>query len=135
ASVALPASPAPPAASPAAAAAGFPNLDFLADPSAVLLNLVPDKDGVVRVDRKRLGAHALVTAVAVDPLAVTVRTLGLPEQPARFVDLRFRDAFDPKAHFTQQKQVSVLEPGKPFVIADAGASRFEAYDSLAKVHA
>src|SRR5204862_1013169 len=121
--------------SAAAAAAGFADLDFLADPSAVLLNLVPDKDGVVRIDRKRLGGHALVTAVAVDPLGVTARTLGLPEQPAKFVDLRLRDAFDPAAHFTQQKQVSVLEPGKSFVVADVGGSRFEAYDSLAKVHA
>src|SRR5207248_4049871 len=101
----------------------------------VLLNLVPNKDGVVKVDRKRLGGHALVTAVAIDPLTVTVRSLGLPEQPAKFVDLRFRDAFDPKAHFTQQRQVSVLEPGKPFVIADVVGSRFESYDSLAKVHA
>ena len=46
-----------------------------------------------------------------------------------------RNSFDVKSHFTQQKQVSVLEPGKPFVIADVGGSRFEAYDSLAKVHA
>src|SRR5205823_2367840 len=56
---------APPVHDPkaAAATAGFADLDFLADPSAVLLNLVPDKDGVVRVDRKRLAGHALVTAV------------------------------------------------------------------------
>src|SRR5205085_10749474 len=59
--------PAPPAPPAAAAAAGFADLDFLADPSAVLTNLVPDENGVVRVDRERLGPHALVTAVAADP--------------------------------------------------------------------
>src|SRR5262249_26864037 len=120
---------------PWAATAGFAALDYLADPSAVLLNLVPDKDGVVRIDRKKLGAHALVTAVAAAPLGVTDPSLGLPEQPVKFVDLRFRHGFAPASHFTQQKQVSVLDPGKPFVIVDVGGSRFEAYDSLAKVHA
>ena len=36
------------ASNPWAATAGFANLDYLADPSAVLVNLVPDKDGVVK---------------------------------------------------------------------------------------
>ena len=81
----------------------------------------------------RLRAYLLTVAV-VDPLGTTVRTVGLPEQPARFADLRMRDGLDPKAHFTQQKQVSVLEVGKSFVVADAVGSRFETYDSLAKVY-
>src|SRR5439155_25117006 len=53
---------------------------------------------------------------------------------AKFVDLRLRNGLDPKAHFTQQKQVSVLSPGKSFVLADAAASRFEMYDSLPKIY-
>ena len=102
----------PPAPPAAAAAAGFADLDFLADPSAVLTNLVPDENGVVRVDRERLGPHALVTAVAADPLSVTARTLGLPERPAKFADLRLRDGFDPRAHFTRQRRVipSLADP-------------------------
>src|SRR5262249_62177478 len=66
----------PPAESAAAAAGGdFAHLDFLADPSAVLVNLVPDKDGVVRIARSKIGPHALVRVVAVDPLNTTVRTV------------------------------------------------------------
>jgi hypothetical protein len=123
-----------PATPPPTAGGDFANLDFLADASAVLLNLVPDEDGVVRIDRKKLGPHAIVTVAAVDPLSTTVRTTSLAEQPARFVDLRLRDGIDPAAHVTQQRQVSVLAPGKPFVVADVVGSRYEGYDSLAKVY-
>ncbi len=49
--------------------------------------------------------------------------------------MRLLNGLDPKGHFTQQKQVSILTKGKPFVLADAAASRFEAYDSLARVYA
>lgn len=112
-----------------------PNLDFLAETSSVVLNVVPDKDGIVRIDRKRLGGHPWVHVAAIDPLSTTVRSISLAEEPVRFLDLRLKNGLDPNGHFTQQKQVSVLVPGKPFTIADIGASRFEAYDSLAKVYA
>src|SRR5262249_17421688 len=69
-----------------------------------------------------------------DPLNTTYRSTTLAEQPAQFVDLRLHNGLDPKGHFTQQKQVSILTPKRPFVIADAAGSRFEAYDSLARVY-
>jgi hypothetical protein len=112
-----------------------PDLDFLADTSAVLVNLVPDQDGVVKLTRAEVGPHALIHVVAVDPLNTTARTVSLPEQPARFADRRLRAGLDPAGHFAQQKQVSVLAPGKPFTLADAAAGRFEAYDSLARMYA
>jgi hypothetical protein len=117
-----------------AATGDFANLDFLAEASAVVVNLVPAKDGVVKVERKAIGSHAMIHVVAVDPLSTTYRSTALPEQPARFVDLRLRIALDPQGHFTQQKQVSVLSPGQPFVLADVAGSRFEAYDSLPRVY-
>src|SRR5262249_51544503 len=93
------------------AGADFANLDFLANPAAVLLNLEADKDGVVRIDRKKLGPHAVLQVVAVDPLATTSRTVSLAEQPAAVLDLRLRDGLDPAGHFTQQRQVTTLLPG------------------------
>ncbi|OWK38438.1 hypothetical protein FRUB_07558 [Fimbriiglobus ruber] len=125
------------ASPPPAAKSGhgdFADLNFLADPSAVVLNLVPDKDGVVRVARKDVGPHALLHAVAVDPLNTTSRFVSLPEVKAQFADLRLRTGLDPAKHYTQQKQVTILEPGKAFTLADVTASRFEAYDSLPKVY-
>jgi hypothetical protein len=133
-----PAAPAtsPPMESAGAAAGGdFADLDFLADSTAVLVNLVPDKDGVVRIARAKIGPHAMVQVVAVDPLNTTARTIALPEPAdARMLDLRLRAGLDPARHFTQQQQVTVLAAGKPLTMADAAGGRFEAYDSLNRVY-
>src|SRR5262245_32133479 len=138
--VPVPAPPAPAtppsAGKPAPGAGGdFADLDFLADASAVLVNLVPDKDGIVRIARNKIGPHAVIRVVAVDPLNTTVRTVALPEPAdARVLDLRLRTGLDPAGHFTQQQQVTVLAAGKPLTMADAAGGRFEAYDSLARVY-
>src|SRR5205823_10771625 len=103
------AAPAPHAEAGRIAAAGdFANRDFLADASAVVVNLVPDKDGIVKIARKAIGPHAMIHVVAVDPLHTTYRSTTFPEQPAQFLDLRLRNGLDPKGHFTQQMQVSIL---------------------------
>jgi len=112
----------------------FANLDFLANASAVLVNLIPEKTGTIKIDRKAIAPHAMIHVVALDPLSTTYRSMTLPEEPAKFLDLRLLRGLDPKGHFTQQKQVSVLAPKQPFVLADVAGSRFEAYDSLAKVY-
>jgi hypothetical protein len=112
----------------------FADLDFLYDPAATLHNLTPDKNGVVKISRKAIGPHSMICVVAVDPVNTTARSISLPEQKADFVDLRLRNGLDPKGHFTQQKQVNVLQNGQAMTIADAAASRFETYDSLAKVY-
>lgn len=111
-----------------------PNLDFLMDASTVALNLLPDENGVITLPRKALGSHSWVHVVAVDPLNTTFRSTALPEQPARFADLRLAVGLDPAKHFTQQKQVTVLDAGQAFTLDDPAGSRFEVYDSLAKVH-
>jgi hypothetical protein len=114
---------------------GFADLDFLADASTVAVNLVPDADGVIRIPRQGIGPHATLTVVAVDPLSTSVKTATLPEQAAKFADLRLAKGLDPAKHFTQQKQVSVLAPNQEFALADIAASRFELFDSTAKVYA
>src|SRR5262249_8551313 len=112
----------------------FANLDFLADASIVALNLVPDRDGLVSLTAKDVGPHAMGHVVAVDPLGTTSRSVSVAEKPASFADLRLKSGLDPAKHFTQQKQVSVVPKGQPFVIDDVADSRFQMYDSLAKVY-
>ncbi len=114
--------------------ADISNLDFLFDASAVAMNLTADKDGVVKVPVKEFGPHAMIHVVACDPLNTTARSTTLPEKPALFADLRLKKGLDPALHFTQQKQVTILDVGKEFKLEDAAGSRFEAYDSLAKVY-
>ncbi|TXT33475.1 MAG: hypothetical protein FD138_1880, partial [Planctomycetota bacterium] len=44
------------------------------------------------------------------------------------------NGLDPKKHFTQQKRISLIGAGQPFTLADIATSKFEAYDSLARVY-
>jgi len=113
----------------------FSNLDFLASASAVMLNLAPNEDGVVTIERDVLGPHQHLHFVAVDPATTVYRTLALAESAATKRDLRLVEGLDPKEHFSQQKQITVVQPKKEFVIEDISTSRFEAYDSLPRVYA
>ncbi|MCY2991239.1 MAG: hypothetical protein NTY19_25705 [Planctomycetota bacterium] len=121
-------------ATAAAAGGDFVNLDFLAQASAVLLNLAADEKGVVSIPRQELGPHQHLHIVAVDPRSTAYRSVSLPEAKAAFVDLRLANALDPKLNFAQQKQISVVDGKQPFVIADITSARLETYDSLAKVY-
>ena len=79
------------------------------------------------------GASAL-HVVAVDPLNTTCRSASFAEQAPVFIDLRLLTALDAQTHFTQQKQISVVPKGEKFTLADITTSKFEAYDSLARVY-
>jgi hypothetical protein len=109
------------------------NLDFLAHASAVLVNLAPDEQGLLTIDRRQLAHHQRVWIVAVDPRDTVCRPVSLPESAREVVDLRLAQGFDPQQHFTQQKRVTVLDTGETLHLENAAAARFETYDSLAKV--
>ncbi len=113
----------------------FSNLDFLASGSALLLNLAPDDKGLVKIGRNELGPHQQLHLVAVDPRNTAFRVVSLPEVKAAPRDLRLATGLDPAVHFTQQKQIGVVTKGEKFELADVTSSKFEAYDSLAKVYA
>lgn len=117
-----------------AAATGFSTLDFLGEPAVVLTNLVPDENGVVSIEREKLGGHQQIQIVAVDPRNTVYRSASLPPVEPEFLDLRLALGLDPQGHFTQQKQASVVPAKGKFELADITSSRFEAYDSLAKVY-
>lgn len=110
------------------------NLDFLADSAAIEINKIPDEQGVITITKKEMGPHAWIHLVAVDAVHTGVKSISVAEQQAGFLDLRLKTGLDPKAHFTQQKQVTTVLPGTPFVLADVNNSRFEMYDQLSKVY-
>jgi len=128
-----PAPGAAPAAPPPPPEGAFSNLDFLAHPAAVLANLRPDRDGVVSVPRKALEHAHQVRVVAVDPTGVVSRDLFLPEVATEHRDLRLRLGLDPGRHFTEKKEVSVLEAGAKLEIADLTTTRIETYDTLGRL--
>jgi len=118
----------------AASAGHFANLDFLAETSAVLVNLLPDKQGLIEIKLAAIGGHQHLHVVAVDPLNTTSRSTSLAEQAPTIVDLRLATALDAQSHFTQRKQIDVVSAGQEFTLTDITTSKFEAYDSLARVY-
>ena len=118
----------------AAGRGDFANLDFLAEASAVLMNLSADEKGVLSIPREALGAHQHLHIVAVDPRSTAYRSLSLAEVEAEPNDLRLANALDPQKHYAQQKQITVVDGKQEFVLGDITSSKFETYDSLAKVY-
>ena len=100
-----------------------------------MVNLKPDKDGVITLKRKDLGAHHLLHVLAVDAEDAVYRELALEEAKMAFLDLRLdQAALDPTKHLTEQKQIVTLEKGAPFVVRDVGSSTVEPYDNLGQVY-
>jgi hypothetical protein len=116
-------------------AAAETNLDFLADAAPAIYNLLPDKDGVVRIDRKALGDRQHLQVYAEDLSNAAWQSFALPEVPTKFTDLRLARNLDPSKPFTQRKEISVLEKGKTLTLEDVLTSEMESYDTLASVHA
>ncbi len=124
-----------PPAPPVAGHTGFADLNFLATQSVVMLNLVPDKQGMVTIKRDALGSHQHLHVVAIDPVNTAYRSLSLPESKTEILDLRLANGLDPKLHYTQQKRISVVAKNAKFELNDITTSKFEAYDTLARVYA
>ncbi len=124
----------PPNAGPGGAAADT-NLDFLASSEPAIYNLLPDKDGIVRIDRKALGDRQHVQVYAEDLANAVWHSFALPEAATQFADQRLARNLDPAKPFTQRKEVTVLEKGKTLTLADILTSEMETYDTLGSVHA
>lgn len=122
------------ASAPAPAQQIGSNLDFLANAAPTIYNLVPDANGVVKIDRKLLGDRQHVHVYAEDLTSAVLHEAALPEAPTKFQDLRLARNLDPQKHFTERKQVSVIAAGKALTLVDILTSELQTYDSLASVH-
>lgn len=116
------------------ASAANSNLDFLAASAPVLYNLIPDKDGVVKIERKDLGDRQHVQIYAEDLGNAVWQSYALPEAGTKFSDLRLARALDPAKPFTQKKETTVLAQGQTLTLADILTSEMETYDTLGGVY-
>jgi hypothetical protein len=116
-------------------AAAETNLDFLAASGPAIYNLLPDKDGVVRIDRESLGDRQHVQVYAEDLTNAAWQSFALPEVPTKFADQRLARNLDPAKPFSQRKEITVLEKGKTLTLEDILTSEMETYDTLGSVHA
>ena len=121
------------ASGPSGAAADT-NLDFLAESAPAIYNLIPEKDGTVKIDRKMLGDRQHVQIYAEDLTNAAWRSFALPEAGTKFADLRLAHALDPAKPFTQKKETTVLAAGKALTLEDILTSELETYDTLSGVH-
>jgi hypothetical protein len=110
------------------------NVDFLAEPALTLMNLLPDEKGVVTIPRAALGTHQEIHVVAADPYNTVYRAISIAQPEQKVRDLRLAATLDPAKHFTEQKQVSVLEKGRTISLSLTSGSNLESYDSVAKVY-
>ncbi len=111
------------------------DLDFLAASAPAIYNLIPDENGIVKIDRKVLGDRQHVQIYAEDLHEAVWRSFALPEVPTKFADLRLARNLDPAKPFTQKKEVTVLEAGRTLTLADILTSELETYDTLGGIHA
>lgn len=111
------------------------NLEFLANSAYVALNLVPDEQGMVHIDRAALAGHQLLTVVATNALGLVSRQLPLPEVEIEPRDLRLHAGLDASGHFVKRKQRSSLALGDELTLDDMRTAKLETIDSLGKAHA
>ena len=111
----------------------FANLDFLGDGSAMLLNLRPNKAGVIEVNRAKLGPNQHIRIVAVNGLHTVQRNISMGLEELKPRDSRLANVLDPKKHYSQSKQTQVLQKGDTLKIDDLVSAKFQMYDDLADV--
>lgn len=110
------------------------SLDFLAETAPVLYNLIPDKDGVVKVARKDLKDRQHLQVYVEDPYSAAWQAMALPEVPTKFRDLRLEKNLDPAKPFVQSREVALLNTGNSLKIDDVLTSEFQSYDTLAGLY-
>ena len=108
-------------------------LDFLSTHATVLPNLLPDDDGVLKIDLDAFPSHHHLHIVAVDPTTTVWRSHSLPERTNKALDLRLARTLEPEKGYSQQRQVSVTRAGDEFLIEDLRSSKFVLYGSLDRV--
>ncbi len=108
-----------------------PNFDFLAEAAPVILNLMPGKDGVVKVPRKSLGDRQIIEVYASDLTQAMQVNLALSEMPTRLADVRLNRPLDPAKPFAEKRLTTVLTADKKLTIEDLRSSEIESFSTIA----
>ena len=128
----------PPAATPkqdsqmAASQSGFETLDWLAQPTLLLVNLSVDEDGLVEIDRGLLDGQHRLEILALDVAQAVSRIVVLPRPELATADRRLLKPLDPEVAFTEQKKVLVVKKGEDLTLRNAIGGTAEVIDTLPK---
>ena len=117
------------------AAGTDPNIDFLAEPSPALWNLVPDAQGRLEVPASALGDRQLVQVLVEDGEQAAWSAHVVPGKVTRLRDLRLARPMDPAGGAVERQQVELVAKGTVLTMPATGGAAFEVYDSVAALHA
>ncbi|MBL8748106.1 MAG: hypothetical protein JNK78_03030, partial [Planctomycetes bacterium] len=112
----------------------FANLDWLPQPSSLAANLVPDRDGVVRVPLAKLGGGHLIHVLALDGDQAVQDVLVRDEAPAEPRARTLARSFDSATPMREKKAIEFVNAGDSIELGDAMATRAEVFDTLGHVH-
>jgi len=112
----------------------FENINFLAASGVRLLNLKPDENGRIRIERKALAGKPQLHVVAVDPRNTVFRSIALNEGTFELEDQRLKRPLDPAQGYAEQKLTTVAKPAEgetqEVVLRDGRSAKFSLFDSL-----
>jgi hypothetical protein len=111
----------------------FSTFNFLNETSLMRFNLRPDKNGLITLKRKEFNAFRHVHLLLVDPSNTVYQSVSLPKATIVTRDVRLQKAFNLDQHFTEQKRISILQTGETLTLTDITTTKFEIYDTIAKV--
>lgn len=104
-------------------------LDFLANGSALILNVLP-KDGKVVLDNRLLESHSQLHVLAISDSATSYRFSTVGEQTFEPKDRSFVSGLDPQQRFARKKEITFVDSDSEFVLTDVATGDFELYDNL-----
>ena len=113
-----------------------PAFNFLSEQAVVLSNLTAAEDGTLSIDLADLGDRQHVHVLAVNHLNTVARQIVLPETKdgIKFRDLRLETSLDRGKHFTERRNVTLLEEGKTLTVEDFRAAEVETYDTVGGIY-
>lgn len=113
----------------------FVNLDYLPD-TQILTNLTADQQGVITISKSRIKSQQILHIVLADPgyLSVYPITSTYTNTKPDYQDKRLLEPLNADQHFTEQKKISIIQPGQSVSIRNPGSAKYEIYDHLGKVY-
>ncbi len=107
--------------------------DFLRDHGGMVINLRPDKDGVLIVPADVIDGMPIIEVVVADPLTVLKRTWFQPLVEADVVDLRLANALDAKRDLAFARGVVIASKDGPLDLKSLGSAQIQVYSSIAEL--
>jgi hypothetical protein len=111
----------------------FANLDFLGDEDVLILNLTPDENGKVKIDRDKFGDRQHIRFFAINQSECIQRNFNLPLKALAARDGRLAKSIEPSKNFTLAKLTKVMEKGEILAVDGTHSKSFQVYDELSDV--